>query len=242
MLTDHLNTPRQIIDTSNRLRWQWDFSDPFGGNAANGKPDASLTRFDYNLRFPGQYFDVETGLFYNVFRSYDPKTGRYTQSDPIGIQGGLNTFGYVGGNPLGFVDPTGEYALVGGGLLVGSGLLTAGVMMATPAGRDALKSAGEKIADLCKPDNFGSKCDELEKKVRDAKDHMGATYQKGVNGSKCEVGMSIFQLTQRANDWLRLAMARAQRDEVCYGGGDEDHQIEQATAWKQVSICQNLMR
>ncbi|PPD45241.1 MAG: hypothetical protein CTY16_10540 [Methylobacter sp.] len=107
VLTDHLNTPRQIIDTSNRLRWQWDFSDPIGGNAANGKPDASLTRFDYNLRFPGQYFDAETGLFYNVFRSYDPKVGRYTQSDPIGIDGGVNTFGYVGGNPVNYADPLG---------------------------------------------------------------------------------------------------------------------------------------
>ncbi len=99
-------------------------------------------------------------------------------------------------------------------------------------------SAKSTLSNILCPN--GNKCDELEKNVRDAKDNMGTTYKGG--GSVCKAGMSYFQLNQRANDWLRLAMARAHRDEACYGGGDTDHQIEQATAWKQVSICQNLMR
>jgi RHS repeat-associated protein len=65
-----------------------------------------------NLRFAGQYRDSETGLFYNYFRSYDPRTGSYTQSDPIGLQGGLNRYGYAGGNPLSFTDPLGLYTEV----------------------------------------------------------------------------------------------------------------------------------
>lgn len=57
-----------------------------------------------NLTFPirhaGQYYDQEVNLFYNYFRDYDPVTGRYVESDPIGLDGGLNTYGYVDSNPL----------------------------------------------------------------------------------------------------------------------------------------------
>ncbi|HLA74959.1 MAG TPA: RHS repeat-associated core domain-containing protein [Gammaproteobacteria bacterium] len=103
---DHLNAPRVITDTSNRIVWRWD-SDPFGVGAANEDPDGDLVKFNYNLRFPGQYFDKETGLYYNMARDYDSQTGRYIQSDPIGLAGGLNPYTYVSNNPLSFIDPLG---------------------------------------------------------------------------------------------------------------------------------------
>jgi RHS repeat-associated protein len=104
--SDNLGTPRQVTDTSNVSRWEWANNDPFGNNAPNENP-ASAGVFSYNLRFPGQYYDVETGKHYNYFRDYDPAIGRYIQSDPIGLDGGLNTYGYDGGNPLVNIDPEG---------------------------------------------------------------------------------------------------------------------------------------
>ena len=78
-----------------------------GITAANGDPDNNGKKFIFNLRFAGQYYDAETELHYNYFRDYDPSTGRYVQSDRIGLDGGLNTYGYVGSNPVNFTDPYG---------------------------------------------------------------------------------------------------------------------------------------
>jgi RHS repeat-associated protein len=103
--TDHLNTPRLVTDTSNNIRWRWD-SDPFGTTAPDENP-SSLGVFTYNLRFPGQQYDSVAGLNYNYYRDLDPATGRYVQSDPIGLFGGLNTYSYVDGNPLSALDPLG---------------------------------------------------------------------------------------------------------------------------------------
>lgn len=105
--TDHLNAPRRISRPSdNIVLWRWD-SDPFGASAANEDPDGNSTLFIYSLRFPGQYYDTETSLHYNYFRDYDPQTGRYPQSDPIGLDGGINSYAYVEGNPINFNDPFG---------------------------------------------------------------------------------------------------------------------------------------
>lgn len=104
--TDNLGTPREITDTTNQERWEWSNADPFGNNPPNENP-AGLGMFTYNLRFPGQYYDAEKGSNYNYFRDYDPSIGRYIESDPIGLRGGLSTYGYVGGNALAAIDPRG---------------------------------------------------------------------------------------------------------------------------------------
>ena len=108
---DHLNTPRLMTDSTGKVVWRWS-SDAFGGfSPPNTDPDGDGVQETLDLRFAGQIADQETGLFYNLNRYYDPIIGRYTQSDPIGLDGGSNTFTYVRGNPLNRVDPEGLFDL-----------------------------------------------------------------------------------------------------------------------------------
>lgn len=74
-----------------------------------GEITVTTTTIANNLRFTGQHYDEESGLHYNYFRDYDPETGRYIQSDPIGLGGGISTYGYVGGNPVKRIDPLGLF-------------------------------------------------------------------------------------------------------------------------------------
>jgi len=161
--SDHLNTPRLMTNAQNQPAWQWAYS-AFGDNEpsvaarnfrdrswafANGElndladgsddadngPQFGRKMVKLNLRYPGQYFDDESNLHYNYRRTYDARTGRYTQSDPIGLRGGWNTFIYVENNPLSMTDPLG---LMG----QGSGGNARGPRTATPAGANASVGAG----------------------------------------------------------------------------------------------------
>jgi RHS repeat-associated protein len=127
---DHLGTPRVATrsvavggaatgpNAVNKAVWRWD-SDPFGTSLDNSKPNENpqqvtgtqtqiqAASFKVNNRFPGQVFDAESSKSYNYFRDYDPSIGRYTESDPIGLTGGLSTFTYVRADPLGRSDSSG---------------------------------------------------------------------------------------------------------------------------------------
>jgi RHS repeat-associated protein len=144
---DHLGTPRMISDTSNQARWEWAHNDPFGNNLPDENP-AGAGAFAFNLRFPGQYFDSETGKHYNYFRDYDPAIGRYVQSDPIGLEGGINTYAYGYNSPVRFTDPTGESVAHAGrvGWALGSAAYGAiGAALGVPL--------GSWLYDVCKPES-----------------------------------------------------------------------------------------
>lgn len=98
--SDHLGTPKLITDEDQNIAWKG-VSSPFGA--------VQLEKHDieFHLRFRGQYEDTESGTYYNYFRDYDPEVGRYLTNDPIGLVGGVNTYAYVGGNPINSIDPLG---------------------------------------------------------------------------------------------------------------------------------------
>ncbi|GEM_PF-6494942 len=100
--TSHLDYPLAITDSAGATVWQASHT-PFGEIII----EQDLLTETFKARFPGQYVDAESGLYYNFFRDYDPELGRYIQSDPIGLAGGINTYAYVGGNPVVYTDITG---------------------------------------------------------------------------------------------------------------------------------------
>jgi len=104
---DHLETARLMTDAAARVTWKSRHK-AFGEAVVESDPDADGVAVEFNPRLPGQYADAESGLHYNYLRDYDPQTGRYLQSDPLGVDGGTNLFLYVNANPLNYADPTGE--------------------------------------------------------------------------------------------------------------------------------------
>src|SRR5690606_6888181 len=103
---DHLWTPQRLTDTEGSITWR-------GRQEAFGKTESITdnidTPIDNPLRFPGQYHDEETGTHYNFHRDYLPETGRYVESDPIGLEGGISTYSYAQNSSLRFVDSFGLF-------------------------------------------------------------------------------------------------------------------------------------
>lgn len=104
--TDHLGTPRTLSNVGKTIIWRMEHK-PFGDATVQQDPDGDGKMVAFSLRFLGQYFDQETGLHYNYFRTYLPQAGRYKESDLIGLEGGINTYLYGYGNPIQNTDPFG---------------------------------------------------------------------------------------------------------------------------------------
>jgi len=106
---DHLGSPRAVIDPVRDVAiWKWDLKgEAFGNTPPDQDPDKDGTAFVFDMRFPGQRYDSATGFNQNYFRDYEPGAGRYGQSDPIGLAGGINSYAYVEGRAFSGLDPLG---------------------------------------------------------------------------------------------------------------------------------------
>ena len=113
--TDHLGTPQKLTAKGGATTWAANYSG-FGAATVN---TSTVTN---PVRFPGQYYDSETGLHQNFMRDYDPEVGAYLEQDPYGILTGPNRYGYVYGDPVGLSDPTGEIAFTATAIGVGFGV------------------------------------------------------------------------------------------------------------------------
>lgn len=244
---DHLGTPKFGTNAGGTQVWAWT-PDAFG----NGAPSGSVT---VNLRMPGQYFDAESSLHYNWNRYYNPAIGRYISSDPIGLEGGINTFLYAVASPVMNIDPDGQLvfapvlawfggaaaslpsaAAIGVAIADGFAKATAGIILMS-----SLTGDTPQARETCPPatatmdPNNDPECQQLNENVQVAK-------KVAASLGKCTAGMASEQLQIRYNTWVALGNARARRDEKCWGGGDPGEQQQQADVWTVVGNCSRLMR
>ena len=157
---DHLSTPRAVTDIMGTVVWRWDIgmdkglSNVFGENEPT--TDSSAEPIEFNLRFPGQYRDATGIVNYNYFRDYEPGTGRYVESDPVGLLGGTSTYGYALSNPLKWSDSKGLVAgvddaviVVVGGAIIAGCIISGGCESAGRALEDAYNSICLSQSDAC---------------------------------------------------------------------------------------------
>jgi RHS repeat-associated protein len=143
-----------MTDATGSVIWRAVY-DPFGAAIVDEDVDGDGLHVGLNLRFPGQYYDEETKNYYNYFRDYDPATGRYIQSDPIGLKGGINTYAYVLQDPINWVDTDGlsRGARRGGGNPRSPGVGSYGGRGTWHSGR-FYPSMGESIPRLPAPPSY----------------------------------------------------------------------------------------
>lgn len=165
---DHLGTPKAMTNEFGIKVWGATH-DPFG--LATVDVGSSV---EFNVRFPGQYYDGESGLHYNYFRYYDPNIGRYITSDPIGLLGGINTYSYVENNPVNYIDPYGLWLVPAARAIAAVATAASGYVFFNNAGNrmDNQSERNDQLIDLVKdPRNSDVDVDKLKKdRFEDARD------------------------------------------------------------------------
>lgn len=176
--TDHLGVPRLVTGSDQGIVWQGEMQ-PFG--ELNLKQDKLA--MPLQLRYPGQYHDDETGLYYNGQRYYDPKLGRYTTPDPIGLAGGVNTYAYVEGDPVNKADPSGLMSSV-------DAVCLRDLQFCSEIMGQVVQNNGNIIAKITGDTCLAAKADADAEKIRSGGDWLTAAMFFGV--AKVEVATGKF--------------------------------------------------
>ncbi len=214
--TDHLGRPIKMIDTAKNIVWQATYK-PYGEVQSLSGTKA------LNLRFPGQYFLIETGFAYNWHRHYDPITGRYTQPDPLRFVDGPSVYAYGIDSPLSRIDRNGLHETSGAGNT--SGLPPVGIVSPNT---EALQKMG--ISHSTAP-NCGNCSEDQHRKLQNEVDY-ACSKPRACNGNMSKSEMSI--MAQRN---LECAWARDNINKTCFGGGDEGHKQAHDEAMNAYNNC-----
>ena len=246
-VTDHLGTPQELYDEQREVVWAADLS-------AYGRTARRLAHaVDNPIRFPGQYYDQESGLHYNRFRYYDPQVGRYINQDPIGLAGGSNNYIYSDNRTPYSMDPFGLEAITMGamgggavagppGALVGAALgglvlLTVGVVawMLSSTTTDKAGNKVSPIADTMQPPGTCSPGE--HRRLQDEVD-------RACKGEKrsCRANMDNATILMMRQRNVRCAIARDLMNGKCFAGGDAIHRNEAIKAWESVAKCDGLLK
>lgn len=237
-LNDHSGTPQKLINLSGSVQWAMQQS-AFGISNID-----SQSVINSHLRFPGQYYDQETGLYYNWFRYYDPVTGNYTSSDPISLTGGFNTYIYVHQNPVRFADPNGLAVPLAISACLANPVCAAAVAAAArKLAMEILKAAAAAAAAACAaglgpcgkdPGNCS------KSRHRYLQNIVNGVCKKGPR-SRCQPGEKCEVMAAKMANQEACATARKNVNDECFNGGDKTHQTQYADARKEAAICNGLL-